>query len=124
MSCGTNSSSPDYKVLHRPVPIAWPISFMEGPIVRMQLVSFCHGNENTTMVGRETLAGRQQETSVGALGSQPCESWGARVSVGATVGALWQGEPLPLGPAGGSSGHLEQRRLEPGMHRQGHSATQ
>lgn len=41
----------------------------------------------------------------GSWGHNPVGSWGPRVSVGATVGALWQGEPLPLGPAGDSSGH-------------------
>lgn len=45
MSCGTNSSCPDYKVLHGAVPIAWPISFMEEDIVKMQLISFCHRHE-------------------------------------------------------------------------------
>lgn len=84
VSCGTNCLSPDYKVLHRPVPIAWPISFMEGPIVRRQLVSFCHSNENITTVGRETLAGRQPVFE--HWGHNPVSSWGPRVSVGATVG--------------------------------------
>ena len=72
MSCGTNSSSPDYKVLHRAVPIAWPISFMEGDILKMQLISFYHGNENVTVVGKESLAGRQREPVFGCRGSPPC----------------------------------------------------
>lgn len=126
MSSGTNSSSPDYKVLHRPVPIAWPISFMEGCIVRMQLVSFCHGNENITTVGRE----------------RPCQGGSESLCLGVGVTTLWApGVPeylsvppwvhfgkeslCPLAQRGIPLGTPEQRRrLEPGMHRQGHSATQ
>lgn len=35
VSCSTDSSSLDYNVLHRTLPIAWPISFMEGDIVKV-----------------------------------------------------------------------------------------
>jgi len=68
VNCSTNSSSPECKVLHRASPIAWPISFMEGDILKMQLISFYHGNENVTIVRKESLAARQWEPGLGELG--------------------------------------------------------
>lgn len=81
MSCGTNSLSPDYKVLHRAVPIAWPISFMEGDIVKMQLISFYHGNENITIAGKESLVGSSGSPCLGAGAHLPAGPRGPRASV-------------------------------------------
>lgn len=138
MSCGANSSSPDYKILHRAVPIAWPISFMEGDIVKMQLISFCHGNENVTVAGKGSLAGRQREPVFGCRGVISLRDPGVPGHLSPStvaergwlpcVGAIWRGEPSSLALAGGSSRvPKEEEEEEDGagwLHRQGHSATQ
>lgn len=146
MSCSADSLSPDYKVLHRAIPIAWPISFMEGDIVKMQLIFFYHGNENVTVVGKESLVGRQREpmvcemgvTSLQAPRGSPSASTAAAAERGwlPRMGVLWRGEPWPLAKgglevpeplrAGGSSWTLrvEDKDGAGWLNRQGHSATQ
>lgn len=91
----------------------------------MQLISFYHGNENVTIVGKESLVGRQREPMLWELGVTSL--WAPRGSPSAStvsvaqrgwlpcVGALWRGEPWPLALAGGFSRTPERRvRMEPG----------
>lgn len=98
---------------------------MEGPIVRVQLVSFCHSNDNTTVVGGERDPGRE---AAGSLGVGVTTLWAPGVpgylSVPPWVHLGREREPLPLAQPGVPPGIPEHGRLEPGMHRQGHSATQ
>lgn len=106
VSCSMNSSSPDYKVLHRAIPIARPISFMEGHIVKMQLISFYHGNENITVVGKENRAGGQRDPLLGHRGHLPTGSWGPRASIpNRWLSWVRFGR---RGLAGGSSRHPEE----------------